>query len=271
MARFLDTSLAGFECAAAQARAALIIVHGLAEYAGRYARAMDAFAQRGIHAFAYDQRGHGAAPGPRTHVRRFDDFVTDLGVAVDAVRRIHPRLPLFVWGHSMGSVVATLAAANVSLAGVITSSPSLEIFRRGPDPTSGGYRMVSRVLPRIRIPLGLDPSRISHDESVQRAYGDDPRIPKTASLRLIVEFALACDRSREVAPRITTPWLVVHGEQDQVAPVAGAKVLFDLLGSKDKQLQIYPAARHEVHNELAPVRDPMLALLGDWILARGSA
>src|SRR5262245_24407907 len=112
MARFLDTSLPGFECAAAEPRAVLIIVHGLAEYAARYTQAMQGFARRGIHSYAYDQRGHREAPGPRTHVRRFGDFVADLRVATDAVRRAHPRLPVYVWGHSMGSIVAILAATE---------------------------------------------------------------------------------------------------------------------------------------------------------------
>ena len=70
----------------------------------------------------------------RTHVARFDDFVDDLGGDGRSACR-YPRLPLFLWGHSMGSIVASLAAraGRCSLRGVVTSSNSLEIFRRGAE------------------------------------------------------------------------------------------------------------------------------------------
>jgi alpha-beta hydrolase superfamily lysophospholipase len=123
----------------------------------------------------------------------------------------------------------------------------------------------------VRIPLGLDGAKISTDEDVQRAYVSDPRIPRTASLRLIVEFAAACERSREVAPKLELPWLIVHGEADVIAPAEGSRALFDLLGSKDKTLHVYQDLRHEVHNERPTDRAAFLQMLGDWILQRADA
>lgn len=273
MPGLLQTSLTGFHCPAASPAAALIVVHGLAEHADRYREIAATFAGRGISSFVYNQRGHGDAPGPRTHVDRFGDFVDDLHALTRAVRTQHPALPLFVWGHSMGSIVATLAAADpeLQLRGVITSSNSLEIFRRGLNPLNPFFRLGSRLLPRLRIPLGLDGSKISSDEAVQRAYVSDPRIPPTASLRLIVEFAAACERAREVAPRIGLPWLVVHGEADAIAPAQGSQVLFDLLASRDKVLKIYPGLRHEVHNEKPADRAAFIDLLTQWMLDRSKA
>jgi alpha-beta hydrolase superfamily lysophospholipase len=273
MPSLLDTSLPGFETLASRPRAALSIVHGLAEYADRYRDHARMLADRGISCFAFDQIGHRAADAARAHVDRFDLLVEDLNRAIDAVRGRHPQLPLFLWGHSMGTVVVTLAAPSRAdvLKGIITSSNSLEIFRRGPNPLNAFFRLAARRVPRVRIPLGLDPARISHDESIQRAYATDPRIPATASLRLIVEFAGACERSRELAAQISLPWLVVHGEADAIAPARGARVLFERLASRDKQLVIYPGLRHEVHNEREPDRSHFMALMAQWILARGAA
>lgn len=271
MPRLLDTALNGFATTPAAAPvAALIIVHGLAEHAGRYRAIAAEFAADGFATYIYDQRGHGDAPGPRTHVDRFDRFIDDLNAAVAAVHSAHPSLPIFLWGHSMGTIVALLAAAqpHPAIRGVITTSNSLEIFRRGTNPLNPFFRVLSRLAPRVRIPLGLDATRISSDESVQHAYASDPRIPSTASLRLIVEFAAACERARELAPRITLPWLNVHGEDDAIAPVAGSRVLHDLLGSKDKTLQIYPGLRHEVHNEVAAARAVFVRLIVEWVRGR---
>ena len=103
---------------------------------------------------------------------------------------------------------------------------------------------------------------------MQRAYADDPLIPPTASLRLIVEFAAACERCRKDAVKLTLPWLVVHGEADAIAPVQGSRVLFESLQSQDKQLVIYPGLRHEVHNERSEERAKFIDLLSRWILER---
>jgi alpha-beta hydrolase superfamily lysophospholipase len=266
----VEPGTSGFECLAAQPRAALLIVHGLAEYAGRYRDLARTLADCGISTFAYDQRGHGARPGTRTHVDRFDDFVDDLNLEAASLVRRSPDLPLFVWGHSMGSIVAigAVLTARHRWRGAITSSNSLEVFRRGPNPLNPLFRLGSRLLPNIRVPLGLDARKISTDETVQQAYANDPLIPPTASLRLIVEFAAACERCRQSASQLTLPWLVVHGEADAIAPAQGSRVLFEALRSQDKQLVIYPDLLHEVHNERPAERAKFIDLLSGWILAR---
>jgi alpha-beta hydrolase superfamily lysophospholipase len=272
MPRLLDTKLNGFAIPAAAPVAAIIIVHGLAEHAGRYRGIATELAASGLSTFVYDQRGHGEAPGARTHVDRFDRFVDDLTAVIAAVHSAHPSLPIFLWGHSMGTIVAILAAqSHPAIRGVITTSNSLEIFRRGANPLNPFFRALSWLAPRVRIPLGLDATRISSDESVQRAYANDPRIPSTASLRLIVEFAAACERAREIAPRIAVAWLNVHGEDDAIAPVAGSRVLHELLGASDRTLQVYPGLRHEVHNEVAAARAEFVRLIVEWTRARTSS
>jgi alpha-beta hydrolase superfamily lysophospholipase len=255
---------------AAEPKAALVIVHGLAEYAGRYQAIAQEFAARGISTFAFDQIGHGAEADPRTHVDQFDLYVDD---ASDACRGFAARtkgLPLFVWGHSMGAIVALQLAARQQpqLAGLIVSSNSLEIFRRGLNPLSPFFRFASRIAPRVRIPLGLDAAKISHEEATQRAYANDPLIPQTASLRLIVGFAQACEEVRGDAPSIRIPVLIVHGEQDAIAPAQGSRALFDAIGAEDKTLEIFAEARHEVHNERPAERSKFVELLSSWLLAR---
>src|SRR5262245_9183501 len=162
----VDSGTSGFECLATPARAELLIVHGLAEYAERYREIATTLAEHGISCFAYDQRGHGSRPGTRTHVDRFDDYVDDLNLAAESLRRRSPELPLFVWGHSMGSIVAICAvlSARHRWRGAITTSNSLEVFRRGPNPLNPLFRLAARVAPRIRVPLGLDARKISTHE-----------------------------------------------------------------------------------------------------------
>jgi alpha-beta hydrolase superfamily lysophospholipase len=267
----MSVPLPAIEVSAVSPVAGLVIIHGMAEYAGRYRTIANEFAARGIVTFAFDQAGHGTAPGVRTHIDSFDLFVDDASSVCSKFEARHPGLPLFVWGHSLGSIVALhLAARGESqLAGLIVSSNSLEIFRRGLNPLNPFFRLASRIAPRIRVPLGLDATKISQDLSVQRAYANDPLIHGTASLRLIVEFAQACEIARSDAARVRMPALIIHGELDAIAPARGSQVLFDSIGSADKTLQIYPGLRHEVHNERAADRAMFVELVTQWILARG--
>ena len=257
---------------AAAPKAALVILHGLAEYAGRYRAIAQAFAARGISTFAYDQIGHGTDDGTRTHVDQFDLFVDDASEACVKFSEHVPNVPLFVWGHSMGAIVALHLAARggPAIAGLVVSSNSLEVFKTGLDPLNPFFRFASRVSPRVRIPLGLDARKISRVESVQQAYANDPLIPTTASLRLIVEFAQACETARGDAPALRVPTLIVHGEADAIAPARASQVLFDSIGSEDKTLRIFPGLRHEVHNERAADREKFVELLSGWILARSA-
>jgi alpha-beta hydrolase superfamily lysophospholipase len=262
-----------FESLAPAPRAALVIVHGLAEHAARYRAIADEWAARGISTFGFDQRGHGATEGARTHIERFEDFIDDAALACERFAARHPTLPLFLWGHSMGGIVALLLAARgrTRLAGVIVSSSSLEVFKSGLNPLNAFFRLGSRIAPSVRVPLGLDAAKLSHDEAVQRAYASDPLIPDTASLRLIVEFAKACELARAAASRIRVPMLIVHGERDAIAPARGSQMLYDALESPDKTLHILPGLRHEVHNERAADRARFVELVGGWVLQRSPA
>ena len=94
----VDSGTSGFESRATRPRAQLLIVHGLAEYADRYRALAATLANRGISCFAYDQRGHGSRPGERTHVERFDDFVDDLNLAAESLRR---QSPAALRGHRL--------------------------------------------------------------------------------------------------------------------------------------------------------------------------
>jgi alpha-beta hydrolase superfamily lysophospholipase len=258
-----------FDIVPREPRAALVIVHGLAEHAERHRHCANALAGFGIASHVYDQRGHGRAPGERTHIDRFDDFVADLHAVLARVQAKYPSLPLFLWGHSMGALIATLAAASppVTLRGCITTSHPLNSFD-GRGLQMALARPLSRFAPRRRFPLQLDPAGLSHELEVQRAYATDPLVPKTASVRLLVEMAKACAACRKSLPDIRQPWLALHGDADPIVPVAGSRLLIERLGSQDKKLIVLPGLRHEIQNETPPAPADLFRTMAEWTTAR---
>ncbi len=267
------THFPGFEALPDSPRAGLVIVHGIAEHSDRYHHVTAALAGRNIAAFIYDQQGHGLFPGPRADIADFREFARDLETVGESVRRRFPALPLFVWGHSMGSVVVTLAALDGLrwARGVITTGCALDALPRLDNWRGRAARVAAALLPKARLSLKVDGTLLTHVEAAQREHMSDPLVPKYASLRLLYGFAQACANCKAKLSTIDKPWLAVHGEADKVCPVSGSIRLIEQLGSADKELVLYQRLRHEVHNEDDASQAALFDLMSGWILSRVGA
>ena len=87
-------------------RAAVLLIHGIGEHCGRYVNLVTALNASGFSVYGFDQRGHGRSPGRRGHVSSWSDYVVDARAQRDWVVREARGLPVFVFGHSMGSLIA---------------------------------------------------------------------------------------------------------------------------------------------------------------------
>ena len=254
------------------AAAGLIIVHGIAEHASRYRHIAPRLAAHGIACFAYDQRGHGLHPARRTDIDDFDHFADDLEAVGQTLRLRFPTLPLFVWGHSMGSVIVTLASIDRLrwARGLITTGHALDALPKLEGVTGVLLKLAAKLLPRLRISLRIDGTKLTQVLEEQRAHMADPLVPRSASLRLLYGFAAACTTCAQNLPAIQQPWLAVHGEADAVCPPSGSNAVIQQLGSADKTLVTYPGLLHEVHNEDEAAREALVELMSQWILARST-
>ncbi len=259
------------------ARAILVIIHGMAEHSGRYRSTMEFFAERGIGCYRFDQRGHGRAARneqERGDVLRFSDFVNDAAAVIDSVRHQHPGIPIFVWGHSMGAIVATLTAGKLAqigpgkLRGVITSSAPIASFDSYSAVVLKLFKWGSQIVPRMRMSRPFRPERLSRDLEVGRRYAADPLVPRQLTIRFLVGLYESCLECLRVARTLRMPWLAMHGSDDLMAPPIGSQRLIDALSSTDKQLRLWLGGRHEVHNELEPMRTEFLTTMAEWICQR---
>ena len=100
------------------ARGIILICHGLAEHSRRYRRFASALASAGYHVYAHDHRGHGETTAPDAPPGRFAarDGVTAVIEDVMAMRALaeerHPGLPVILFGHSMGGLIALNTAVT---------------------------------------------------------------------------------------------------------------------------------------------------------------
>ncbi len=252
----------------AEAKAALIIVHGLAEHSGRYRNLVDHLLPRGYAVYGFDLPGHGRSAGRRVFVERFDDFDDTLTAFREMVREWHPAAPLFLLGHSMGGLIAAhhLVDRQRGLEGAILSGPAVGIEHGAPPLTALLARIASLLAPSAGV-YGVDAGGISKDPAVVEAYVNDPLVHRgKASARLMAEMLRASKRVSAEAHTIRLPLVAVHGADDRLVEAHRTRRLFERLGSDDKTLHVYDGLYHEVFNE--PERARVLADVERWLEAR---
>ncbi len=234
-----------------EARAALVVVHGLAEHCGRYGNLVDHFVSRGYAVYAHDHVGHGRSSGQRVFVEQFEDLTDVLGMHVDRVRDRHPEKPLFLVGHSLGALIAArfLLDRQEAFAGAILSGALVKVPDNISPTTVLLSRLLSFVVPRIGL-VAVDAHGVSRDPAVVQAYIDDPLVytGKTTAC-MGAEILKAMQRTLGEAGRITLPLLILHGSEDRLADPDGSRILHETAGSADKTLRIYDGLHHEIYNE----------------------
>jgi acylglycerol lipase len=246
-------------------RGGVLLVHGYGEHSGRYAHVAEHLAAHGYAAFALDLRGHGRSAGRRVMVRRFGDFVADVATYAAQLRADHPDLPLFVYGHSMGSLVTLLFAAEhqPDLAGLITTGTALEVDGVGPlmERVLGG---LARIVPTARLIPALAADAISRDPEVVEAYQNDPLVSSgNIRLRLGLELLEARRQCIDVLPALHLPYLALHGSDDLLTPPGAVEVLRAQYGGPELTVRVYDGLYHEVHNE--PEHAQVLDTITTWL------
>ncbi len=271
-------------------RAAVHIVHGLAEHSARYARLAEALTSAGYAAYAHDHRGH----GPNAKPEDLGFFAQSGGwrLLLDDIEAVGQRIaadlpgrPLVFLGHSMGSFLGQryIAERGDRLAAAVLSGSA------GPPPAIVGLgrRIIAferwRLGPRGKSPLvhslmfgeqnkPFRPARtpydwLSRDPAEVDKYIADPLcgFPLTNQLAADLAEALADLASPKLAQAIRKdlPIYVVSGSSDPV----GAKLqgLLDVYRAAGLNVtaNIYPDGRHEMLNETN--RDEVTRDLLAWL------
>ena len=265
-------------------RGVVQLVHGIAEHIGRY----DSFARfltgLGYVVFGHDHIGHGKSVSSADELGCMpleggkDILVADVAHAREAALKLcreGGELPLFLFGHSMGSFVvrACIARNAKGLSGAVICGTGNQ-----PRILSLAGRTLSRVIGAVRgetyrsrlvdsLVIGAfssaiedartDSDWISTDPSVVDAYLADPLSGQSFS---VGAYATLTDLTAEVVTKKSAaavpkqlPLLFVAGAEDPVGScgkdVQAAADLYRGQGVEDVRVIIYPNMRHEILNE----------------------
>lgn len=220
----------------------VLLVHGLAEHAGRYEHVGAAFAAAGMRLTLVELRGHGHSGGKRGHVDRWSDYIADVQAAASTLQ---PGWALLA--HSMGGLVAldglrealtpSRTGLSNALVGVRVKLPAWKAF---------AGKVLSRILPALPMKNEIDPAQLSRDLEVGKTYLADPLVFDTATPRWYTEMLAALERVNN-HPTYPLPLAFFVGDDDQITdPVRNQ----ELAKKHNAQLVVYPGFRHELVNEI---------------------
>jgi pimeloyl-ACP methyl ester carboxylesterase len=239
----------------------VLLVHGATCTADVWTPVLTALADLGIHAAALDLRGHGLSEGSeQLQSWRLDDYVSD----VITVLRHWETLRILV-GHSMGGLVAQLAAPEVQLDRLVlvASSPSEGMLRNGfrmaiAHPWTFTVAYLQRSFKRLYKTSRVTRSLLFHPNTSQE---------------MIDRYVGACQEESWIAgnqmntrlpdPRsIACPVTVIAGERDfMVDRRASERTAHDYRTSLlifDKCAHMVPCEANSVELAKAIVRDVVL-------------
>jgi alpha-beta hydrolase superfamily lysophospholipase len=189
-------------------------------------------------------------------VTDFERIVDDLDQVVDLARERNPGLPVVLIGHSMGGLIATRYAQRHAgkLTALVLSAPAV------------GLSVVMRDwLAAPELPNDpIDVAVLSRDPAVGEAYAADPLVYHGGWKRPTVEAFVSADQAIVSGPGFgDLPTYYVHGEADELVPMAVAQPVVEQLAGSDFTARVVPGARHEVFNETD--KDETIAAVADWV------
>ncbi|MFD1747002.1 alpha/beta hydrolase [Rhizobium helianthi] len=275
-------------------KAILQICHGLAEHSARYAGFADFMATNGYEVYAHDHRGHGLTKAPDAVRGRFaerggvEKVLADVKAVADHAQSRHPGLPILLFGHSMGGLIAMNAVLDQprQYAGVAIWNSNFAVGALGrvaqwvlkTERALKGSDVPSLILPKLTFEtwgrsmpdFKSQADWLSRDRNEVEAYEKDPLCGFDISVSMWLDvFALTfrgTESERLYRLPKSLPFHLVGGGQDPATDKAKATSWLShrlaQAGFSNVHKRIYPEMRHETLNEFG--RDVAMQEFCQW-------
>jgi alpha-beta hydrolase superfamily lysophospholipase len=276
-------------------RAAVQIVHGMAEHSDRYDSLARALVEEGFCVYAGDHRGHGYTAKDVKELGHFADkngwelVVEDLHKLTAEIKSKHPDIPVFLLGHSMGSLLGRdyISRFGNEVGGAILSATSGD-----PGLIGSAGRLIAKIEGRLRgkrtpSPLldkltfgnynsAFKPARtpsdwLSRDHLEVDRYINDPLCGAISSTQFFVDLIanvrkVCSTRNINTIPK-DLPVYFISGSLDPLGKntvgVMQVYRTYIAAGIRDVTYTFYEDARHELLKETN--RQEVIADIITWL------
>ncbi|CAH3027397.1 unnamed protein product [Porites evermanni] len=149
-------------------------------------------------------------------------------------------------------------------AGTIFSASSIKVEANPCTACVGG--IVSWIMPSCQIRPPIDPSVLSQDPTQVEKYANNSlNWHEGMKVRWVGAILDAMNEIQGNLSRLTTPYLLVHGDGDQLLKIDGSHYLHENSPSNDKTFKVDKNGRHELLNEVEETASVVYKDILDWI------
>ncbi len=261
-------------------KAVVQIAHGAAEHALRYERFGRYLAKSGYVVYANDHRGHWKTAGALEKrgiagPDGWNGIIRDMRQLFEIICKENPGLPVFFFGHSMGSLIAqqviqewggdlkgailtgTFGSLGGDPAAIVAMGEQLAQAQGDDAPSQIFIGMFSNFNKPFE-PGKTGMEWLSRDEAEVQKYVEDPWCGFPFSNRMVIDMFKGAsgiwDEANERRIPKNLPLLIASGELDPAgANTESVKALverYHKYGMQDITVKFYPQARHEILNEV---------------------
>ena len=266
---------------------------GMCEHKERYIPFMEYLAGLGFVSVIHDHRGHGESAASIKHLGYFGKegarhLVDDVYLVTQYIQRHYPNLPLYLFGHSMGSLIVRnyMQSYENALSGLIVCG----------SPSYNQYVAVGKMLTSLIIKLkgpfyrsrfvnqmafgyfnhGIKNAKSEHqwictDEKIVKKYDEDPYCNFIFTVdgfhALFTLMAQAYNKNNYAPKNTKLPILFISGKEDpcliDTKKFYQAVELLRTVGYQHVEAALYDNMRHEILNELQ--HQAVFEDIGQWL------
>lgn len=248
-----------------EAKGVIVMVHGALEHHRRYGWLIEMWRQAGFQVIMGDLPGHGLTTRSRRgHVDSFDEYIEEVKKWVETAYQFD--LPVFLLGHSMGGLISIrlLQMAELNLAGVILSSPCVDLVKRPAKILNGFSYLLNIITPELRMNPGISVKMATNNKEVLEADMHDTLYIDKVSIRWYRELdenmKLAFE---EIGQLKDIPMLVMQGGDDKIVSKHAVNNWFNHVPLSEKRFKEWPKSYHEIFND--PNRQEVFEYAKDFV------
>ncbi|MFH1478735.1 MAG: lysophospholipase [Candidatus Omnitrophota bacterium] len=234
------------EWAAKDPKAILLLVHGLGAHSKRWDFLGEFFLREDLSSYAIELRGFGETKELRGYIDSLGTYLDDIKTLRDKIIKENPDKKIFLIGESMGALLALLIAGEEKrlFDGVVCVSPALK--SRIKFSLAEYIHIFSSFVrhPKEQVMMRFDSLMCTRDKEYRKIMDSDPREHRLATLRLLVNLAVAQLKIGALKNKIKTPLLFLIAGEDKIVDPGSSKRFFNKIKLDDKKIILYPEMYH---------------------------
>ncbi|MCK5137249.1 MAG: alpha/beta fold hydrolase [Bacteroidales bacterium] len=252
-----------------RSRAVMLAIHGGMAHGGDYLTPALYFKKHGIATVAHDLHGHDLKE--KVYIPRFEVFLDDLGLMIEWTKEQYAGLPVFILGHSMGGLIATLYGLDrlgndPQIKGFIISSPYYVNAIKAPWILLKIAGLLSVVAPKMTVPIEDSKPYLTLDKEIYQRHLDDESNHIRAA-HVSARFASELLKAQQYIPDQIAGWkhplLAFVAGDDRLADAGATRQLLGKIDPGVLTEHYYPENFHENFNEIN--REEIFSIIVEWV------